>query len=100
MSEYVSIRKGSGAVPFGYEVDEENRNMLKPIPQQLEELHKIEDSVVAGLISLREGADWLTYKTGRSISFKGLQKKIIRKYGTANSEERLGHKSRILSAGR
>jgi hypothetical protein len=68
-----------------------------PNEEHLESLKEVEESVVVGFINLREGTEWLKYKTGKDISIKGLQKKIIRKYGRSESEERLGHRSRLLS---
>ena len=44
--------------------------------------------VVAEEISLAMASDWLEYKTKRSISPRGLQKIIDKKYG--RREERLG----------
>ena len=39
-------------------------------------------------LSLRMGAEWLEYKTGRRITARGLQKHIDNKYG--RRAERLG----------
>ena len=32
-------------------------------------------SIVVGFINLREGTEWLKYKTGKDISIKGLQRR-------------------------
>ena len=93
-------RKGSGDIPFGYNLDPSDRYYIIPNEEHLESLQEVEESVVAGLLNLREGTEWLKYKTGKDISIKGLQKKIIKKYGRSDSEERLGHRSRLLSARR
>ena len=90
-------RKGSGDIPFGYILDPSDRHYIMPNEEHLESLKEVEESVVVGFINLREGTEWLKYKTGKDISIKGLQKKIIRKYGRSESEERLGHRSRLLS---
>ena len=90
-------RKGSGDIPFGYNLDPSDRYYILPNEEHLESLQEVEESVVVGFLNLREGAEWLKYKTGKDISIKGLQKKIIRKYGRSESEERLGHRSRLLS---
>ena len=93
-------RKGSGNIPFGYNLDPSDRYYIIPNEEHLESLQEVEESVVVGFLSLREGTEWLKYKTGKDISIKGLQKKIIKKYGSSDSEERLGHRSRLLSARR
>ena len=93
-------RKGSGDIPFGYNLDPSDRYYIIPNEEHLESLQEVEESIVAGLLNLREGTEWLKYKTGKDISIKGLQKKIIKKYGRSDSEERLGHRSRLLSARR
>ena len=93
-------RKGSGDIPFGYNLDSSDRHYIVPNEEHLESLQEVEESIVAGLLNLREGTEWLKYKTGKDISIKGLQKKIIKKYGRSDSEERLGHRSRLLSARR
>ena len=93
-------RKGSGDIPFGYNLDPSDRYYIIPNEEHLESLQEVEESVVVGFLNLREGTEWLKYKTGKDISIKGLQKKIIKKYGRSDSEERLGHRSRLLSARR
>ena len=93
-------RKGSGDIPFGYILDPSDRHYIMPNEEHLESLKEVEESVVVGFINLREGTEWLKYKTGKDISIKGLQKKIIKKYGRSDSEERLGYKSKFLSARR
>jgi hypothetical protein len=93
-------RKGSGDIPFGYNLDSSDRYYIVPNEEHLESLQEVEESVVVGFLNLREGTEWLKYKTGKDISIKGLQKKIIKKYGRSDSEERLGHRSRLLSARR
>ena len=44
--------------------------------------------IVKEELSLRMGAEWLEYKTGRRITARGLQKHIDNKYG--RRAERLG----------
>jgi len=77
------MRRTSSTIPFGYRLSEDEKT-LEPIEQQLESLDKIKELVSSDMMSLREGAEWLTHMTGRSISHVGL-KNII--YG------RLGEKS-------
>ena len=90
-------RRSKGSVPFGYEIDPEDSSYVIPNEEQLDILKTVEESIVVGSISLRDGSAWLKYKTGRDISHKGLQKKIIKKYGRSDSEERVAHRSRLIS---
>lgn len=52
---------------------------LEEIEDELKALNKIVPLVKNKVISLREGATWLEYDTGRSISHSGLNK-IVSKY--------------------
>ena len=70
-------KRSKGSVPFGYELDPEDSSYVIPNEEQLDILKTVEESIVIGSISLRDGSAWLKYKTGRDISHKGLQKKII-----------------------
>lgn len=97
---HMKKKKRNRLTPFGYKEDPLNSSYLLPISEDLETLKDVEESVVAGFINSREGSEWLHYKTGKSISERGLRKNIAKKYGRPESEERLGHKSRILSARR
>ena len=49
---------------------------LEVIPEELKSLKEIKNLVQSKSLSLREGANWLYYQTGRPISHVGL-KKII-----------------------
>ena len=73
-SEYVPIPKFGRTVPFGYKQDEEDENMLLPIPTELEALAKAKKHLKQ--YSLREVAAWLSKLTGRYISHVGLSKRI------------------------
>ena len=90
-------KRSKGSVPFGYEIDPEDPSYVIPNEEQLDILQTVEESIVVGSISLRDGSALLNYKTGRDISHKGLQKKIIKKYGKSDSEERVAHRSRLIS---
>ena len=90
-------KRSKGSVPFGYDLDPEDSSYVMPNQEQLDVLQNVEESIVIGSISLRDGSAWLKYKTGRDISHKGLQKKIIKKYGRSDSEERVAHRSRLIS---
>mgnify|MGYP003626623641 FL=1 len=74
-------RRTSSTVPFGYQLSESIEGYLKPIPEQLEILEEIAESVHIGEISLGIGVDWLEAETGKSMSRPGLKKYVDKKYG-------------------
>ena len=74
-------RRTSSTVPFGYQLSESIEGYLKPIPEQLEILEEIAESVHLGEISLGIGVDWLEAETGKSMSRPGLKKYVDKKYG-------------------
>ena len=59
-------RRTSSTIPFGYKLVE--NNFLEEIPEQLEVLKEIKPLIRDRSISLREGSNWILYKTGRSLS--------------------------------
>ena len=61
-------------IPFGYKQDEEDKDLLLPIPTELELLEKAKKFIKQ--YSYRQVADWLTTQTGRKISHVGLIKRI------------------------
>jgi len=71
-----SIKRRNGRVPFGYRQNPEDKTLLDPIPKQLEVLDEITDLVSQGVLSLREGSNWILHKTGRSLSYQGLKDKV------------------------
>jgi len=79
------IRKRSSTIPFGYEIDEETKGYLKPIPQQLEVLEEVSKAVYKQEISLGVGVDWLEAETNRSMSRMGLKKYVDKIYKKSNS---------------
>tara|TARA_R110000803_G_scaffold41635_2_gene89442 strand:+ start:4424 stop:4693 length:270 start_codon:yes stop_codon:yes gene_type:complete len=62
---------------WGYEVDEEDPQLLQPIPEHLDALEQAKDFREQGR-SLREIARWLSNYTGVSLSHTGLVKRIER----------------------
>ena len=90
-------KRGAGCVPFGYDTDDKDSNYVIPNAEHIEVFQSVVESVVVNSINYREGAEWISYKTGRPLSGRGLQKHIDINYGKRNSSERLGHQSRILS---
>ena len=82
------IRRKTSTIPFGYKLSDDVKGYLEPIQVEIDSLQLIEQMIVGEEISLQMGSDWLAYKTGRSISPRGLQKHIDTKYGRRS--ERLG----------
>lgn len=64
----------TSTIPFGYALDPEDSGGLVPVEKELEALKTILPMVQNSSISLREGALWLSHKTGRAISHEGLRK--------------------------
>jgi|TARA_R110000782_G_C14557318_1_gene385758 hypothetical protein len=48
--------------------------MLEPVAEELKALDKILPLINQKTISLRDGSEWLSHATGRSISHMGLKK--------------------------
>ena len=61
-------------VPFGYKQDENDRDILLPIPTELELLEKAKKYIRQ--YSYRQVANWLSKESGRYISHVGLKKRI------------------------
>lgn len=74
------MRRTSSTIPFGYRLSKDEKT-LEPIEKELESLDKIKEMVSSNMMSLREGADWLTHMTGRSISHVGLKNIIYGRLG-------------------
>ena len=72
------MRRSSSTIPFGYKLDKNNKELLTPVPKELEALDKVLPMIKDKVLSLREGAMWLEHSTGRSLSHMGL-KKIVAK---------------------
>ena len=73
-NEWVDIPKISRTIPFGYKVDPEDSDVLKPIPDELNKLVLAKRYLKQ--YSYREVANWLSAHTGRSISHVGLMKRV------------------------
>ena len=61
-------------VPFGYEKDPTDLDILQPVVEELELLERAKKYLKQ--YSYREVANWLTKETGRYISHTGLRKRI------------------------
>ena len=71
------MRRTSSTIPFGYRLSKDPQ-YLEAVPEEQEELEHIKDLVKSKALSLRDGAEWLSFSTGRTLSHVGL-KKIIDK---------------------
>ncbi len=78
------MRPKLGKTPFGYKPSTEGSKELEEVPEELEALDKIQTLILNKSISLRDGAAWITFKTGRNISHQGLKNVIRERY--SNSE--------------
>lgn len=63
-------------VPFGYVVDPNDETNLIPVLFELEALKKAKEHLAEGH-SLRKVAEWLSDKTGRSITHEGLRQRVL-----------------------
>ena len=72
--EWVQIPRIARTVPFGYKQNEEDPDILDPIPTELDLLEKARQYV--NQYSYREVANWLSANTGRYISHVGLRKRL------------------------
>ena len=70
---YPIIRVGRH-VPFGYKQDENDPDLLIPIPEELELLEKAK--LFLQEYSLRNVSQWLSKQSGRYISHVGLDKRV------------------------
>ena len=73
-NEWVQIPRIARTVPFGYEQNKDDPDILDPIPTELDLLEKARQYV--NQYSYREVANWLSTQTGRYISHVGLRKRL------------------------
>ena len=73
-NEWIPIPRISRTIPFGYEVDPDDPDVLLPIEHQLDMLEQAKKYLKQ--YSYREVANWLTRNTGRDISYVGLRKRL------------------------
>ena len=73
-NEWVQIPRIARTVPFGYKFNEEDPDILDPIPTELDLLEKARQHV--NQYSYREVANWLSTNSGRYISHVGLRKRL------------------------
>jgi hypothetical protein len=93
LKEWEPIVRTSRQVPFGYLVDPEDDWILLPIAEELDLLEQAKQHLKQ--YSYRAVADWLTEKSGRSITHAGLRQRVIserRKTRKATNLEQLAKK--------
>ena len=73
-NEWIPIPRISRTIPFGYDVDPDDPDVLLPNEHQLDMLVKAQKYLKQ--YSYREVANWLTRNTGRSISHVGFRKRL------------------------
>ena len=73
--EWIQIPRIARTVPFGYKVNQDDKELLDPIPYELEALELARKYIKQ--YSLRQVANWLTTKTSRQISHIGLRKRLL-----------------------
>ena len=73
-NEWMPIPRIARTIPFGYELDPEDNNLLKPINIELDLLEQARKYIKQ--YSYREVANWLSKNSGRDISHVGLMKRI------------------------
>jgi len=86
-NKWVSIPKIARTIPFGYEVDENDPDVLNPIQIELDNLDLARQHIKQ--YSFREVANWLSTQTGRYISHVGLRKRL-------QDEQQRKNKARVL----
>jgi hypothetical protein len=72
--EWLPVVRVGRLVPFGYEQDPNDPDLLLPIKRELELLKKAKKHLKK--YSTREVANWLTRESGRYISHMGLIKRV------------------------
>ena len=73
--EWSQVPRISRIIPFGYKRNEQDPDILDPIPFELEAIEMARKYI--NQYSYRQVANWLTKKTGRDISHTGLRKRLI-----------------------
>ena len=84
---WIQIPRIARIVPFGYKLNEEDQDLLDPIPYELEAIELARKYTKQ--YSYREIANWLTKKTGRDISHVGLRKRLMHEQQRKNKARTL-----------
>jgi hypothetical protein len=75
MSKYPQRVKRGLTVPWGYEQDPDDKQLLLPIEKELD-IYEEGKRLIRQGCTLRDVAQWMTAATGRHISHVGLNKKM------------------------
>ena len=73
-NEWMPIPRIARTIPFGYEIDKDDPDILQPVENELDMLEEAKKYLKQ--YSYREVANWLSRNTGRSISHVGLKKRL------------------------
>ena len=73
-NEWISIPRIARTIPFGYVQDDNDPDVLRPVPDELNLLEKARTYV--NQYSYRQVANWISTQTGRYISHVGLRKRL------------------------
>ena len=73
-NEWIAIPRISRTIPFGYELDKDDPDILQPVENELNMLEEAKKYLKQ--YSYREVSNWLSRNTGRSISHVGLKKRL------------------------
>lgn len=71
---WIPVVRAGPTIPFGYQVDPEDPDILLPVVPELELLEQAKKHLKK--YSFREVANWLTQQSGRRITYEGLRKRI------------------------
>jgi hypothetical protein len=85
----IQRKRSSSTIPFGYRLSKEDNKTLEPIDLELKTLRVVLTLVKSKALSLREGSQWIEYKTGRPLSHVGLKKIIDSGRGLDQEPEEL-----------
>jgi len=66
--EVFYVKKRGRVIPFGFERDPNDPQMLRSIPLQLKALRQAKAYLVTGQYSYRDVTDWMNRATGRKMS--------------------------------
>ena len=87
------IKRKARTIPFGYKLSEDT-NYIEPVDSELQALEQAK--IYLKTCSYREVAKWLTAKTGRYISYVGLNKRVKRD-STSEAKENSTEKGKDIS---
>jgi hypothetical protein len=89
----IKIKRKARTIPFGYKLSEDT-DYIESIDSELQALEQAK--IYLKTCSYREVAKWLTAKTGRYISYVGLNKRVKRD-STSEAKENSTEKGKDIS---